>query len=1048
MDVEYKNIKEKNDNNDDQKSEKQINLLSDIIFKIFNKKQRTKIKFNNIYDRVVNEFNLTYNMQQLYKDLKSLRFVYVINNDEYYLLLDKEDICICNINNHQGVCKKIHNIDNTIVCNRHMDLQSFNCGNNNCFKIHLEAIKIKSKIFNVLSYGYARAVVHSNNQLKLEQYQIRIEVFNQIYTTIYKLYPASFLKPADLNYCLKLWIKIIKSYSEHTFPNGNTINLWNIRSNMICINVKMNIWNNAICREHIQLGRCTNDRIFHPTFCGQIHAYEKCICVEGNNINPQFKYTVAIESTKQARIEYRNDFYALYRNCKIDAQLKSGLYIRKFIKLNENNNTLKLENIGTDSYPIYEGAGIRVQNEAQIELQINYGTYAIKDQNEIIIYEVINVYEINDMVVNIALHNNILDIYQQSISKNCCMSFLIRNVGTEYWITYFIKTFRFMKSLWFAKRKTSINFNLVNNKLLVEVKNINILMDTKQVIHWFYKTVEHHTQYRINDNLAMYLVIEKSFCYFTKPMIRNQCNKIFLLSSTTINDNGIKLADENDIYHIKWNIHKPKERFLDMERILYNSNKLMKLNEDFNKIQTYKNNIKKLKQQINELENKYQNNKHDQNDYNQLTQSKYNDNVITYQELPYDFGNNNNKKQTNHHYHHYNNKTSHHQNHFCHSQTLQYKHMKYNDGSFSSNGHYNYNNERKHVILNSKVKNNNKQGQYHQWINSENEYYVNNNTNTTTNNQCDYSDESTESSANESDDEYKDESIIKYSCDKNASQKDNKSVNTFKVKDVIEIKINENECDNNNIVKISGVDDIKTNNNEHDAYNADNNKMDEIFQIEEIIRIKNNKNKYFAATINEITNDGIECTTFENETYIFNSSQYNKMFWKFEIKESVAYDAKIKKEKETIKQELQRLKFKVKNIQADGNCLYRCFSFITYKTENKHMQIRKKIVDFIEKNANKFKIYMIDDESKGKEKIVSFINNLQDKKKNGCYGDQIDIDAWCKMYNKYVKVYTLKEYKSKTKLESIDSWGHYNYNERPTKLLYYRFDKHYDIILE
>ena len=48
-------------------------------------------------------------------------------------------------------------------------------------------------------------------------------------------------------------------------------------------------------------------------------------------------------------------------------------------------------------------------------------------------------------------------------------------------------------------------------------------------------------------------------------------------------------------------------------------------------------------------------------------------------------------------------------------------------------------------------------------------------------------------------------------------------------------------------------------------------------------------------------------------------------------------------------------------IIGDGNCLFRSFSFILYKTEDKHQYIREAVVEVISLNENSFRSYCLPD---------------------------------------------------------------------------------------
>lgn len=84
------------------------------------------------------------------------------------------------------------------------------------------------------------------------------------------------------------------------------------------------------------------------------------------------------------------------------------------------------------------------------------------------------------------------------------------------------------------------------------------------------------------------------------------------------------------------------------------------------------------------------------------------------------------------------------------------------------------------------------------------------------------------------------------------------------------------------------------------------------------------------------------------------------------------------------------------HILGDGNCLFRCFSFVIYDNENQHRNIRLKIVDNVIKNWNFYKNFMTDLKPEEYEKKMSM---------NSVYGGETEIYSFHDLYSVNIIIY-------------------------------------------
>ena len=88
------------------------------------------------------------------------------------------------------------------------------------------------------------------------------------------------------------------------------------------------------------------------------------------------------------------------------------------------------------------------------------------------------------------------------------------------------------------------------------------------------------------------------------------------------------------------------------------------------------------------------------------------------------------------------------------------------------------------------------------------------------------------------------------------------------------------------------------------------------------------------------------------------------------------------------------------NILGDGNCLFRALSDQLFGTPSHHFQLRSEIVDYLELESEKFKVFVDEDDYKGGWK--GYLNEMRQL---GTYGSNIELSGFVQLYKRPIKVF-------------------------------------------
>eukprot|EP01083_Nonionella_stella_P170491 580294_1 len=144
----------------------------------------------------------------------------------------------------------------------------------------------------------------------------------------------------------------------------------------------------------------------------------------------------------------------------------------------------------------------------------------------------------------------------------------------------------------------------------------------------------------------------------------------------------------------------------------------------------------------------------------------------------------------------------------------------------------------------------------------------------------------------------------------------------------------------------------------------------------------------------------------------------------------------IRQEMESFLVEVEQLNWKLQTVDADGNCLYRCFAINIYADTDKHMLVRRDCCQYMRQNKSFFVNF-----------IPDFEERLREKEAEYEWGDHVDITALSELYNVRVRVFEYDCASAKLYM-SFDLGEHEQSVNLPLILLARHRKKHYNIICD
>ena len=134
--------------------------------------------------------------------------------------------------------------------------------------------------------------------------------------------------------------------------------------------------------------------------------------------------------------------------------------------------------------------------------------------------------------------------------------------------------------------------------------------------------------------------------------------------------------------------------------------------------------------------------------------------------------------------------------------------------------------------------------------------------------------------------------------------------------------------------------------------------------------------------------------------------------------------------------EVQQMNWKLVVVDADGNCLYRCFATQIYGDTNKQSFVRAECCKYMRQNMEFFQNF-----------IPDFDQRMKEKEQEYEWGDHVDITALSELYNVRVRVFEYDKEQKKLYM-SFDQGEHEETVNLPLVLLARHRQKHYNIIVD
>ena len=97
------------------------------------------------------------------------------------------------------------------------------------------------------------------------------------------------------------------------------------------------------------------------------------------------------------------------------------------------------------------------------------------------------------------------------------------------------------------------------------------------------------------------------------------------------------------------------------------------------------------------------------------------------------------------------------------------------------------------------------------------------------------------------------------------------------------------------------------------------------------------------------------------------------------------------------------------DIEPFGNCFYCCISYYLYKEQNKHLEIRKAIFNYIENNPESFYTFFEGNDFEDLNNLspeMMLENYINDNNKEGEFAGDIEYTAACKLLNIRIILFT------------------------------------------
>ncbi|OAV94029.1 hypothetical protein PTTG_27126 [Puccinia triticina 1-1 BBBD Race 1] len=124
-------------------------------------------------------------------------------------------------------------------------------------------------------------------------------------------------------------------------------------------------------------------------------------------------------------------------------------------------------------------------------------------------------------------------------------------------------------------------------------------------------------------------------------------------------------------------------------------------------------------------------------------------------------------------------------------------------------------------------------------------------------------------------------------------------------------------------------------------------------------------------------------------------------------------------------------------IKMDGNCLFRTFAHFKYGDQERHIQVRKEMIKYIETKPMEFQDFVEGEESEPELRLKNYLLKME----NGAWGDEISIKALSEAYGLNIVVLSISNFSIHAQLHVV--------NERTQDFKgAYLQNEHYELLLQ
>jgi len=152
----------------------------------------------------------------------------------------------------------------------------------------------------------------------------------------------------------------------------------------------------------------------------------------------------------------------------------------------------------------------------------------------------------------------------------------------------------------------------------------------------------------------------------------------------------------------------------------------------------------------------------------------------------------------------------------------------------------------------------------------------------------------------------------------------------------------------------------------------------------------------------------------------------------FEEHATVQDSATLPYDETAFEEQLKSSGFLIKRMAGDGNCLFRAVADQVYGDSEMHDEVRRRCMDYMEKERDHYSQFVTED----------FTEYLRRKRMDQVFGNHLEIQAICEIYNRPIEVYAYGH------REPINIFHKYYFTDSAPIRLSYHYGNHYNAVID